>query len=269
MSSTGTIETRAGAVAYSDQGSGPSLLLLHATLHDRRDYDAVVPELARRFRVVAVDFPGHGESPQPGVAVTARGFADAVEDIVDGLDLGPVALIGNSVGGFAAARFAIARPEQCTALVLVQTGGFTAPAPRVKIACNVLGRPAVMRRVVARFGERYMQPRCEGDRIALARAVKLGKTPQGASLAASLWRSFLDPEHDLRGRASRIVAPTLVVWGKRDLIRPVGDAAEVTRCLPRAELVVLDTGHVPFVTDPAGFLGAVQPFLGSALAKVR
>ena len=49
-----TIQTRAGRVAYRESGSGPTILLLHATLHDRHDFDPIVGTLARRYRTVAL-----------------------------------------------------------------------------------------------------------------------------------------------------------------------------------------------------------------------
>jgi pimeloyl-ACP methyl ester carboxylesterase len=130
-----TIQTRAGRVAYRESGSGPTVLLLHATLHDRRDFDPIVEALARRYRTIAVDWPGHGNSDpvdasmEPGAPL----FADVLEDVVDGLGLSRAALIGNSVGGFAAARLAITRPEFVAGLILVNAGGFVplirCPAP--------------------------------------------------------------------------------------------------------------------------------------------
>jgi pimeloyl-ACP methyl ester carboxylesterase len=101
-----TIQTRAGRVAYAESGCGPTVLLLHATLHDRHDFDPIVKTLARRYRTIAVDWPGHGDSDaipaviEPGAPL----FADVLEDVVDGLEVSRAVLIGNSVGGFAAAR---------------------------------------------------------------------------------------------------------------------------------------------------------------------
>ena len=57
-----TIQTRVGRVAYAELGSGPTVLLLHATLHDRHDFDPIAETLARRYRTIAVDWPGHGDS---------------------------------------------------------------------------------------------------------------------------------------------------------------------------------------------------------------
>src|SRR6202008_105973 len=97
--SMATIQTRAGRVAYRESGSGPTILLLHANLHDRPDFDPIVDTLARHYRTIAVDWPGHGDSDpvdatiEPGAPL----FADVLEDVVDGLGLSRALLIGNSV----------------------------------------------------------------------------------------------------------------------------------------------------------------------------
>lgn len=92
-----TLSTRAGQVAYHQTGAGRPVLLLHATLHDRRDFDPIVEALAGRHRVIAVDWPGHGES-HPTDRVTGPLMADVLDDIVDALNLEDIVLIGNSVG---------------------------------------------------------------------------------------------------------------------------------------------------------------------------
>src|SRR5258707_5782016 len=137
------VETRVGKVAYSDTGEGPVVVLLHATLHDRHDFDAIAPSLSRDHRVIAVDWPGHGESPAPvpNYQPTAASFADVLADVVAALNLQRVALIGNSVGGFAAARLAIADPQLVSRLVLVNSGGVIAK-PVVKPLLPLLRCPA-------------------------------------------------------------------------------------------------------------------------------
>ena len=76
------VETRVGKVAYSDVGEGPAVVLLHATLHDRHDFDPIVAPLSRDHRVIALDWPGHGESPAPvsNYQPTADSFADVLAD---------------------------------------------------------------------------------------------------------------------------------------------------------------------------------------------
>jgi pimeloyl-ACP methyl ester carboxylesterase len=59
-----TMHTALGTVSYTDEGSGPPIVLLHAALHDRTDYAPVAASLAQGRRVLALDWPGHGESPR-------------------------------------------------------------------------------------------------------------------------------------------------------------------------------------------------------------
>ncbi|OBA77065.1 alpha/beta hydrolase [Mycobacterium sp. 1554424.7] len=260
-----TIQTRAGRVSYSELGSGPTVLLLHATLHDRHDFDPVVETLARRYRTIAVDWPGHGESDPVDAALRpgAPLLADALEDVVDGLGLSRVALIGNSVGGFAAARLAINRPECVAGLVLVNTGGFVPLNPLVRAFCRVIGTPSFVRWGAPAFVRAYMKARTDSDRRIIERAVAAAKTPEGVRVMTGLWRSFVTPEHDLRGRAAELTAPTLVVWGKRDIAIPLRAGRATHDAIAGSRFEILDTGHVVFSSDPDGFLAVAEPFLES------
>lgn len=261
------VMTRVGPIAYTSMGAGPLLLLLHANTHDRHDFDQISTALSRSRTVVAVDFPGHGDSPIPLLPVSAVAFAEAVEELIEHLGVERCSLIGNSVGGYAAARFAIRHPRRCAALVLVQTGGFLAPTLRVRLACSLLGRPAVYRRIARRFTTRYMHPTSTADAQTIERVVRFASSDAGSRLAAGLWRSFIDPEHDLRNTARTISAPTLIVWGSRDPIRPLSEGQDILRYIPHATFHAMQTGHVPFVSDPQGFASLVEPFLDQALAR--
>ncbi|OMC56272.1 alpha/beta hydrolase [Mycobacterium sp. IS-836] len=260
-----TIQTRAGRVAYSELGSGPTVLLLHAILHDRHDFDPIIDTLARRFRTVAVDWPGHGDSDPVDSALepSASLFADALEDLVDGLGLTKVTLIGNSVGGFAAARLAITRPEFVAGLVLVNTGGFVPMNALARAFCRALGTPAVFRRAAPPFVRGYMKSRTDNDRQIVERAIAAAKTAEGVRLATGLWRSFPAPAHDLRSRAADLTAPTLIVWGKRDIAIPLRAAHTTHDAIGGSRLEILDTGHVVFSSDPDGFLAVAESFLES------
>lgn len=258
-----TVTTRAGSIAYDEIGAGPALLLLAAGAHDRRDWDLVRPALAVRFRTVALDWPGHGESPVAGGSwrPSAPGFADLVEDVVAALDLAPVAVMGNSVGGFAAARLAIRHPDRVGALVLVDSGGFAPVTPVSRAFCAAMSRPGFLRAAYPGFARWYLRSGGLAARRARERAVATARRPGGTEIVNGLWRSFATPDHDLRPLAGRIAAPTLLVWGRRDPVIPVGVARRLVRSIPDARLVELDAGHTPFVTRPDEFVAAVVPFL--------
>lgn len=259
-----TIRTRTGLVAYESSGSGTPLLLLHANPGDHRDFDAIIPPLAQGYRVIAVDWPGYGESPaiQPPSATSAMRFADALEDLIAGLGLEHIILVGNSVGGYAAARFAITHPDQVEALVLVSSGGFTAYTLVSRVFSRLKGTEFLTRRIATRFAEAYLKKRNAHTAAILARTEAGRKNPATVAADAAVWRSFLDPAHDLRARAKAITAPTLVISGKYDpVIRSDADAQTAANCIPGARLVVLETGHEPFAEDPDAFLNVVLPFL--------
>jgi pimeloyl-ACP methyl ester carboxylesterase len=262
------VQTRAGRVAYRELGSGPTVLLLHANLHDRHDFDPIVKTLASRYRTVAVDWPGHGDSDRvAGVEPSARLFADVLEDVVDGLGLSRAALIGNSVGGFAAARLAITRPESVAGLVLVNTGGFVPLNPLSRNFCRVMGTPAVFRATAPLFVRGYMKARTDSDRQIVERTIARASTDDGVRTGAALWRSFATPEHDLRGRAAELSAPTLIVWGKRDIAIPLSAGRVAHDVIRGSRLEILDTGHVAFSSDPQGFLAVAEPFLESVALR--
>jgi len=261
-----TVRTRVGEVSYTDTGAGRPVLLLHATLHDRHDFDVVVEPLERQHRVIALDWPSHGES-QPAQHVTGPLLADVLDDIVNALQLKDIVLIGNSVGGSAAARLAITRPELVAGLVLVNTGGFVPNTVVTKLFCRLMGTPAVTRRVMPRFIRAYMKPQSASDDRIVARALARARSDDGIRTAAALWRSFAAPEYDLRGRAHRIIAPTLIIWGDRDPTLSIRIGRATHDAIAGSELHVLHTGHVVFSSDPDGFLRVVEPFLDSIDAR--
>lgn len=260
-----TIQTRSGAVAYRELGSGPTVLLLHATLHDRRDYDPICEVLARRYHTIAVDWPGHGESDpiDPALQPGAPLFADVLEDVVDGLGLSRAVLVGNSVGGFAAARLAINRPEFVAGLVLVNSGGLVPWNPLSRSFCRAMGIPAIFRASAPLFVRGYMKAATDSDRRIAGRAIAKARTAAGVRTGAALWRSFATPEHDLRNRAAELSAPTLIVWGKKDIAIPLRAGRATQSALRGSRLEILDTGHVVFSSDPGGFLAVAEPFLES------
>ena len=262
-----SVQTRVGPVSYSDSGSGPVVVALHATLHDRRDFDPIADELRRHYRFVTLDWPGHGESPpleEPFVHGAAL-YADVLTDVVEALKLPPAVYVGNSVGGFCAARLALSHPDQVAGLVLVDTGGFLG-SPITNAYCRFLGTPAVTRALLPRFVRSYMRARGSHDRAVLDRVTERARTDDGVALAAALWRSFAAREANLRPEARQIAVPTLIVWGSKDTAIPVRFGRGTQSAIPGSRLEVLDTGHLPFSSRPQEFLGTVEPFLAEVFA---
>jgi pimeloyl-ACP methyl ester carboxylesterase len=193
-------------------------------------------------------------------------FADVAEEAVERLAPEGAIVVGNSVGGFAAARLAIRRPELVRGLVIVDGGGFAGRPPHVRAFCALMGRPRFLRAIYPAFAHAYMRAQTPADRRARERAVATTRRDPGLRTVAQLWRSFASPEHDLRGAAAAIEAPTLVLWGRRDPVIPLRIGRWIARTIPGARLVAFDTGHVPHTTVPRAVAEQLVPFAESALA---
>jgi pimeloyl-ACP methyl ester carboxylesterase len=260
------VATTAGRVFYEQRGSGVPVVLLHATLHDHRDFDLAADKLATRYRTIAVDWPGHGRSDPAvgGRPADAFRFAAVLAEVVAGLDLPRAVLIGNSVGGYAAARLALDEPDHVAGLILVNTAGFTARTAATRLSSRLLGSPWVSRRLLPRLVPRYMKARNHHDHAIAERVQARARTEVGARVAASLWRSFGRRGFDLRADGSRLTVPTLLVWGAQDIILPLKAGRQTHAAIPGSQFQALDTGHVVFASDPDGFLELAAPFIESA-----
>jgi pimeloyl-ACP methyl ester carboxylesterase len=259
-----TIHTSFGPVFYTDEGSGPPILLLHAALHDRTDYGPVTEALSRGRRVLALDWPGHGESPLPPTPLPAADFGDLLIEFADGLDLTNAVVVGNSVGGYAACRLALGRPERVAGLVLVNAGGFTPHSVVTRFFCAMMGRPAVVKAVFPAFVRAYMRAKNPTDKAVVDRVVTRAKTDDGARTAAALWKSFTDPEHDLRTRAAQIRVPVLITWGVKDLTAPPRWGKAIQAAIVGSRFESLRTGHVVFSSEPMAWLETVLPFVDAS-----
>ena len=261
------LDTPAGQVAYDEQGSGDTLVLLSSGAHDRHDFDELRALIPPRLRTIAIDWPGHGESPPADVPASAMHLADVAEHAVERLAPDGAIVLGNSVGGFSAARLAIRRPELVRGLVIVDGGGFAGRPPHVRAFCALMSKPGFLRAIYPAFSSRYMRVRTPADRRARDTGVRTTRRDPGLRAVSELWRSFASPEHDLRSEAHTIAAPTLVVWGRHDPVIPLKVGRRIAATIPGAELVVFDSGHVPHTTDPQGFADTLIPFADAAFAK--
>jgi len=264
-----TVDLSTGAVHYVESGQGVPLVLLHANPGDSLDFLAVIPALAQHYRVLAVDWPGYGGSAPPRQlgALSARFFSDVLRDFLQALSLPSALLIGNSLGGNAAARLAIESPNSVRGLVLVSPGGFTPHSLVSRAFCRFQGsRLALSPRFLAGL---YLKRRTPTVNSMLERAATSQATAGRVALNRAVWRSFIEPEHDLRKVAGAIEAPTLLLFGKYDPVVPAGrDGVVAARSLPGARLVVMSSGHAPFAEVPEAFLAQVLPFLARCISPL-
>jgi pimeloyl-ACP methyl ester carboxylesterase len=262
-----TISTSLGQVAYDSRGHGDPVVFLASGGHDRHDFDELRDLLPDQLRSIAIDWPGHGESPAwpqpPGEEQLTR----MVQEVLESLCPTGAVLVGNSIGGNVSARLAITRPDLVKGLMIIDSSGFERPLRLAGRAfCSLMSHPTFLRGIYPLFSKAYMRARTDADHRARAAAIALTRTPAGAQALSAIWRSFTLPAHDLRSQAAQITAPTVLVWGRYDpIVAPkIGEAAH--KLIAGSKLVLVDSGHAPQVTDPTAVAAELIPLADSAFA---
>jgi pimeloyl-ACP methyl ester carboxylesterase len=264
-------------VNYVDVGSGDEepVVLVHGLGGQWQNWLENIPRLALDRRVVAMDLPGFGLTPEPeGEKISISGYGRCVNALCDKLGLGEIDLVGNSMGGYVAAEVAIQFPERVSRLVLVSAAGLSS-AETLQAPILTFGRIATAlatnsaarhRRLAARPLTRHMSlalvarhPRLLKADLAYEGFFKgAGKPGFDGALRASL-------DYDFRDRLPDVKVPTLIVWGERDSIIPVRDADEFERLIEDSRKVVMkDTGHIPMAERPQAFNDVLVEFLAES-----
>lgn len=247
---------------------GPAVLMLHGFGASLQSWDGWAAGLEDRFRVIRLDLPGFAlTGPDPtGDYTDARGVA-VLAALLDALGIERAAVIGNSMGGRLAWRFALAHPGRVTHLVLVAPDGFAPPgraygeregaAPLMRVLPYALPRRMLRDTLAAAYGDAARMT--EAD---VARAHDLMRAPGvRAAMIARMEQRVID---DPRPLLARLAPPVLLVWGERDRMIPAAHARDWLAVLPAARHVELPgLGHVPQEEDAAGSLPLVRAFLES------
>ncbi len=246
--------------------SAPVLILLHGFGSSLHTWDAWAAELERDVRVIRYDLPGFGlTGPDPsGDDSDARGIA-VLRALMDRLGVAKATLIGNSMGGRLAWRFAAAHPERVTKLVLISPDGFKAPGdsydkpaavdPMMKLLPYTLPSFLLRPNIALSYGD----PAKLTDAIFTRyRDMMLAPGVRQAMVARLAQDVKPDPVPLLR----RIETPTLLLWGEQDGMIPFANAADYLAALPHATLVALPgLGHVPFEEAPELSVQKLRAFL--------
>ena len=262
-------------VNYVDIGEGDPLVFIHGLSGCWQNWLENIPHFARSRRVIALDLPGFGASPMPERKISINGYAAAVDELLDQLDIGQAAIVGNSMGGFVGAELAIEFSTRVERLVLVSAAGLTTAEMHNDKALAALRRAEnVLAYGAAWFGTRSDRlSRRPGLRKALMLMVAAHPERLPAPLAAEQVRGsgkpgFLDAlealgTYPLQDRLEHIEAPTLIVWGDKDRLVPLRDADRFVEAIGdnANKVVYADTGHVAMLERPDRFNADVEKFL--------
>lgn len=262
-----TLYIDGSGIHYVDRGQGPPLVLIHGLAGSAANFQAIIPLLAQRFRVVAPDLLGFGLSDRPPDGdYSQRAQARLLRDFMERLGILKASLLGHSLGGVVALRFASLFPERVDRLILVCS------APPVPLSSPLLAWPPLRPLLEAVMG------------LALhARRFREGILRQGfwdpSFLTAELAERYLSPSR-LRGSAralaktiadiggeepialSQVRHPTLLLWGVDDRWLPPSVGERMAASLANAHLrVIARSRHLLLEERPQAAAEAISSFL--------
>ncbi len=274
-----TIATAGARLSIMEAGTGPAVLAVHGLGATKGSFLPTVVALAGRFRVIAVDLPGFGDSDKPiGASYDARFFAAAGIDLLDALALERVHLIGNSLGGRIALEIALRHPGRVGRLALL------APSlawrrerpwvPLLRLTRPELGLVQLAPRALVEGIVRRVIPGADEGWAATGvdEFLRAYLTPSGrAAFYAAARQIYLEEPHGREGfwtRLRTLQPDALFVWGRRDKLVPIAFERHVADALPRARHLELDCGHVPQIERPVQTHAALTAFLSEAAGAV-
>ncbi len=261
--------------------AGPTakpLVLLHGFLVSHWQWRHVIPTLAQTYDVIALDFPGFGESDRPRPAdfhYDPPAFMDAVLGAMDALGIERATLAGHSMGAAVALYAAARRPERVEKIVAIDAVCYPFPVPpegqliMLPIVGELLFRAFYTRAIIRRYMVRkiYHDPSLASEEWIDYLWERVNR-PGGFDAAHASHRFVSDPSVVSRVRSALVRAPTLIVWGENDALFPSAMAARLQSDIAGSQVALIPVcGHSPIEERPDEFLKAVAPFL--ALGGVR
>jgi pimeloyl-ACP methyl ester carboxylesterase len=252
-------------LAYDDEGSGAALVCLHAIAHGAGDFAAVRTRLRARRRVLALDWPGQGNSGDDATPASAARYADLLGGFLAALGIEQAVLLGNSIGGAAAVRLAATAPARVRALVLANPGGLdrfdALTGPMTRAMARFFEAGARGARCYPRAFAAYYRLVLSKPSAAAQRARIVASAVEVAPVLAQAWRSFGAPDADLRGLAPRVTCPVLFTWARGDRINRLKRCQPAIERFPSARVETFRGGHAAFLEDPDAFTMSLERFL--------
>jgi pimeloyl-ACP methyl ester carboxylesterase len=224
------------------------------------------------MRVIAVDFPGFGDSEKPSDQRYAYGvaaFADAIADLFGGLGLARAHVLGHGVGGAVALRLSASRPELVKRLALIAPLAHPARAPLqmrpllAPVVGGLLFRQLAGKSLYIRVYRERINPSVETQDLD-GYYEALSSPASRAALLATL-RDAQD-SRPVIADCRRVRAPTLLIWGRNDRLFPIEYGRYLSREMPHAGLEILNSSHAPHEEVPEDTARVLLDFFGGKRA---
>jgi pimeloyl-ACP methyl ester carboxylesterase len=243
-------EFRNTRVRFSDTGQGRTLVLLHGFPETLQVWDEFSVKLARHFRVIAIDLPGHGETPSIGYVHSMELFAECIKTVLDSLHLRKYVLVGHSMGGYAALAFAELYPMHLSGLCLFHSTASAESDEKKRDRERVIGLVKngtshyLNDVIVSLFAQEHV-----GDYRDDIRELKHMAQSMTAQSVINAQEGMKDrPRRD--GVLKSAKYPVLFIAGKKDRIVPLQVVLDQAKGIQQAGVLVLEnSGHMGFMEE--------------------
>lgn len=246
-------------------GDRPLIVFAHGLMMSTEMYRAQIAALRDRYRCVAFDFRGQGESPLAASGYDMDTLTGDAAALIESLGAGPAHWVGLSMGGFVGIRLAARRPELVRALVLLDTAADREPVWNARkygamlIASRAVGiKPFVPTAMAALFGRTWRTDPARADERAAMRATLRSRDPEGVRRAT---RGVIErPACD--ELLARIRAPTLVLSGEEDTAVTPARSRPLATGIPGARFELIPrAGHSATIENPSAVTAAIAAHL--------
>ena len=266
-----------GPVQYLEAGSGPVLIFLHGGGLDNAElsWGHVIPYFARRFRVLAPNWPGYGVSPISSSYQTTEGLITCLQHLLDYWSVDDANLAGISMGGGVALGMAVANADRVNSLILTGSYGLQSHAPMHKLGYIAIRTPGVMvaswrllcwSKSMTRMVLGAIMQQRSAVTEELVSSCHESVCQRAAGEAFLTWQRSEVLWNRLRtcymDQLSRIAIPTLIIHGEKDPLVPLEAARKAAERLPSCTLrVYRNTGHWPQREIPDQYVQDILQFL--------
>ncbi|MBA2285964.1 MAG: alpha/beta fold hydrolase [Ktedonobacteraceae bacterium] len=261
-----TIRVNGATLYYEEQGTGSeTIVFAHGLLWSHRMFDKQIAVLKDRYRCVAFDFRGQGQSEVTQDGYDMETLAEDAAALIEGLNYAPCHFLGLSMGGFIGMRLAARRPELLKSLLLLETSADPEPAeniPKYK-QLGLVARWLSLRLVAGQamqvmFGQKFLNDPARAAENAEWRQHMIANHKVGITRALN----GVITRRAIYDEISKISVPTLIIVGDQDVATVPAKAERMHAAIPGSKLVVIPgAGHTSTVEEPAAVNAAITEFL--------
>jgi pimeloyl-ACP methyl ester carboxylesterase len=261
---------------YVEAGAGSPLVFLHGLGGSWKDWADNLPAFVSKFRVVAVDFPGFGDSEKPEREYSVEWLTDALEKFLEDRNLERVQVVSHSMGALIALNLAARPGSRVKKLVVSDAVGIGDKADFLSyfMTRKIVGPESrweplegLLRDELRSMIENFIKRGKAGTAKELFKSVPkipiIGQPLLPMTPAVQMTASIVD--FDIRPKLASIPQPTLVAWGARDPVVPPEHASLLKKGIRNSTLVIFpNSGHSPMMEEPLLFNDEVSRFLQAA-----